>query len=215
MARSKSRADALDAAFDHLGAAERMHTLQARPSTLVSLLAINDKAARTLTRHFDRKSGRDAGPPQRGRAPESLGPVMMSYRSHLEASEFLQFLLTSWHQDQWRFDRDAFLALYELHIACLQREGALPELTFEHALLVADHANRGKLRMARCELCSTHFLQTLAMIQVGEMLSHGECPYCRQLSSATGSGGGRLRINPTSKRRFLRVLGKDLEHRGT
>lgn len=215
MTRSTSRVDALDAAFDHLSAAERMHALEARPSTLVSLLAINDKAARTLTRHLDRKSGRAAAPPTRGRAPESLGPVMMSYRSHLEASEFLQFLWTSWHQDHWRFDRDAFIALYELHCAGLQREGATPELTFEHALLVADHANRGKLRMVRCELCSTHYLQTIAMIQVGEMLSHGECPYCRQLSSATGSGGGRLRINPTSKRRFLRILGKNLDHAGS
>lgn len=214
MTRPNSRADALGIAFDHLAAATRMHALRARPSTMVSLLAINDKAARTLTRHLDRRSGRDAHGPVRGRAPEALGPLMMQYRSHLEASEFLQGLFSTWHQDQFRFDRETFIALYEGHCAHLQREGTTPELTVEHALLIADHANRGKVRLTRCELCSSHFLQSPTMVQIGEMLSHGECPYCRQLSSATGVGGGRLRINPTSKKRFLRILGKQLDRRG-
>ena len=201
------RGELVALAIDHAAIAERLHALEARSATIVNLLGVNGKAARLIAQHFARRRGPTGKEALRGRAPEAIGPIMLPFRQHLEASMFLNVFQTVWHVDAQRFRLETFVCTYELHAAALQRLAVKPDLQLEHALLVADLAVRGKVQMGRCDTCTSRYLQTQEPTNLGDVLTRGECPYCRQLASVTGTGGGRLRINPTSQRRFLRLLG--------
>lgn len=160
---------------------------KARASTISELLSL---PPRTITRILKRELGGEGR--FKGNMPKQIEPFYARPQLHLEASQFQVAYTVAVHVRAEAPDASgvvvrAFMTAYRHTMECIAKE---PELSPEHARVVATSHHSGEIGLARCPTCRMYHTQSREQTVVENVPTRGACPYCR----LTASGGVRCRV---------------------
>ena len=177
-----------------LGWISELISFAARIGTIVKLTGAPTMAIRRLV---EREGGDDK---KRGRLPTTLARIFCNIAGHLEAGLFARYFSVYWVQENYVVNAPAFLRAYKHYLSHLDAE---PLIDCEAALMICEQLRDGEAILSNCPTCRLTYLRSKAALKIRSTVSHGECPYCRDI--VTGSTKQRVRVT-VSKRQHDLVL---------
>jgi len=145
-----------------------------------------------------------------GRQPHSVANLIESLDRHIASSLFLRHyisMLHLWEAGKTVLHQDAFLrAVYVYRSEVGESEARKEIFTPDHMFLVANLFHEDKVTLCRCGVCQSQYLTSSVAQVVGQHVTTGDCPVCRELMSIhKGRPISRL-PDPKEQKRIVREL---------